>query len=62
MLLNACIAMLSKRTVAQRLLGSLQVDISKASMLLGWALPVSVDEAPRKTMVHFLTQQRTSGC
>lgn len=59
MLLNACIAMLSKRTVAQRLLGSLPMDISKASMLLGWTPPLSVNEALRKTAAHFLAQQRT---
>ncbi|MEP0003463.1 MULTISPECIES: SDR family oxidoreductase [Marinobacter] len=36
--------MLGKRAVAQRLLGSLQVDISKARDLLGWRPPVSVEE------------------
>lgn len=33
-----------KRAVAYRLLGSLQVDISKARHLLGWEPPISVDE------------------
>ena len=37
-------SMLGKRAVAQRLLGSLQVDISKARELLGWQPPVSVEE------------------
>ena len=36
--------LLGKREVAQRLLGSLQVDISKARSLLGWTPPVNVDE------------------
>ena len=36
--------LLGKRTVAQRLLGSLQVDISKARDLLGWEPPISVEE------------------
>ena len=36
---------LGRRTVAQRLLGSLQVDINKNQDLLGWRPPLSVDEA-----------------
>lgn len=35
---------LGKRAVAQRLLGSLQVDISKARKLLGWTPPIPVEE------------------
>lgn len=58
-LLNAGATVLGKRAVAQRLLGSLQVDISKTRTLLGWTPPVSVDEALRKTASHFLAQQRT---
>lgn len=57
-LLHAGATVLGKRPVAQRLLGSLQVDISKARTLLGWAPPVEVDEALRKTAAHFLAQQR----
>lgn len=57
-LLSAGATMLGKRAVAQRLLGSLQVDISKTRALLGWTPPVSVDEALRKTAAHFLAQQR----
>lgn len=57
-LLQAGAAMLGKRSVAQRLLGSLQVDISKTRTQLGWDPPVSVDEALRKTAAHFLAQQR----
>lgn len=37
-------SMLRKRTLAQRLLGSLQVDISKTKNLLGWTPLLSVDE------------------
>lgn len=36
--------LLGKKTMAQRLLGSLQVDISKARNLLGWEPPISVEE------------------
>jgi nucleoside-diphosphate-sugar epimerase len=39
---------LGKKAVAQRLLGSLQVDISKARRLLGWQPPVSVEEGLRR--------------
>jgi nucleoside-diphosphate-sugar epimerase len=39
---------LGKQAVAQRLLGSLQVDISKARRLLGWQPPVSVEEGLRR--------------
>ena len=52
-LLEAGAAMLGKRGVAQRLCGSLQVDISKTQRVLNWAPPVSVDEALRKTAVSF---------
>lgn len=34
----------------QRLCGSLQVDISKARQLLGWAPPVTVDEGLRRAV------------
>lgn len=43
--LKAGAAMLGKRSLSQRLCGSLQVDISKTRSLLGWAPPVSVDDA-----------------
>ena len=40
--------LLGKRDVAKPLLGSLQVDISKARQLLGWAPPISMDEGLRR--------------
>lgn len=40
--------LLGKSAVAQRLLGSLQVDISKTYELLDWKPPVSVDEGLRR--------------
>jgi len=42
---------LGKKAVAQRLLGSLQVDISKARSLLGWEPPLSVEEGLRRCFV-----------
>ncbi|MDX5991173.1 UDP-glucose 4-epimerase family protein [Ectopseudomonas alcaliphila] len=47
-LLSLGATLLGKRAVAQRLLGSLQVDISKARELLGWEPPVSVKEGLRR--------------
>ncbi len=45
---------LGKRAVAQRLCGSLQVDIRHTCETLGWKPPVSVDEALKKTADAFL--------
>lgn len=45
-------SLLGKRAVAQRLLGSLQVDISKARDLLGWTPPLSVEEGLRRCFVE----------
>ena len=39
---------LGKKAVAQRLLGSLQVDISKARELLGWTPPLSVEQGLKR--------------
>lgn len=55
-LLHAGAAMLGKRAIAHRLLGSLQVDIAKAQQLLNWTPPVSVDEALRRTAADFLAK------
>jgi len=46
--------LLGKRDLAQRLCGSLQVDISKSHELLGWIPPVSVDEGLGKAVDAFL--------
>jgi nucleoside-diphosphate-sugar epimerase len=46
--LMAGAAVLGRRDIARRLLGSLQVDISKARRLVGWAPPISVDEGLRR--------------
>lgn len=49
-LLRSSAMLLGKQAVAQRLLGSLQVDISKTRELLGWVPPVTVDEGLRRTV------------
>ena len=43
-------ALVGKRQIARRLLGSLQVDISKNRELLGWAPVVTVDEGLRRVL------------
>lgn len=43
-------ALLGKRDVAQRLCGSLQVDISKTRQLLGWSPPLTLDQGLRKAV------------
>lgn len=57
-LIEAAGSMLGKREVAQRLCGSLQVDISSTRELLGWSPPVSVDEGLQRAAAHFLASQR----
>lgn len=42
----------------ERLCGSLQVDISKTTAVLGWHPPVSVDIALQKTAAHFKQKQQ----
>ena len=46
--------MIWRPSIAQRLCGSLQVDIGKTKELLGWSPPVSVDEGLRRTAEHWL--------
>lgn len=43
-----CAGLLRRASVAQRLCGSLQVDISKTSDLLGWTPPITVDEGLKR--------------
>ena len=47
-LLSFAASALGKRPIADRLLGSLQVDISKTRELLDWTPPISVDEGLRR--------------
>jgi nucleoside-diphosphate-sugar epimerase len=48
-------ALFGKRTLYNRLCGSLQVDISKANKLLGWQPPLDVNTALRKTAEDYMT-------
>lgn len=56
-LLQVGAVLLGKRDVAQRLCGSLQVDISKARSLLGWKPPFSLDEGLRRTAQGYLHEK-----
>lgn len=56
-LLQMGAALLGKQDVAQRLCGSLEVDIGKTTELLGWTPPISVDEGLRRTAVHWLATE-----
>ena len=49
-LLEMGAAMLGKRAVAQRLCGSLQVDIEKTRRLLGWNPPLTLDQGLKKAV------------
>lgn len=53
-LLKLSARVLGKGDVAQRLCGSLQVDISKTTELLAWRPPVTVDQALQETADEFL--------
>jgi len=53
-LLVGILIVLGKKKLAQRLCGSLQIDISKAKTLLGWTPPISVDDGLMKTTSSFL--------
>jgi nucleoside-diphosphate-sugar epimerase len=56
-LLELGLNLVGKKDLAQRLCGSLQVDIGKAQKLLNWTPPISVDEGLLKTARHFLESQ-----
>ncbi|MGL1834085.1 UDP-glucose 4-epimerase family protein, partial [Rhodocyclaceae bacterium SMB388] len=57
-LLETAAKVLGKQSIAQKLCGSLQVDIEHTRERLGWTPPVSVDAALEKTARHFLAQQK----
>lgn len=57
-LLKRVAAVLGKQAVAQRICGTLQVDISKNRELLGWTPPINMDKAMRQTAGHYLEKQK----
>lgn len=58
-LLMTSLTLIGKRGVADRLLGSLQVDSSKARSLLGWQPPLSVDAGLRLAADDYLLSTRS---
>jgi nucleoside-diphosphate-sugar epimerase len=56
--LKAGASLLGKGDLAQRLLGSLQVEIGKPRNLLGWSPPMSIDDELRVTAQWFLNRER----
>jgi nucleoside-diphosphate-sugar epimerase len=52
-LLQAGATLVGKPELAQRLCGSLQVDMAKTRQLLGWSPPISVDEGLRRAAEGF---------
>lgn len=57
-LLESGLKVLGKKDLAQRLCGSLQVDISKARDILGWTPPITVDEGLAQTAKYFRKNQQ----
>ncbi|WP_166224559.1 UDP-glucose 4-epimerase family protein [Pseudomonas atagonensis] len=53
-LLTLSASLLGKKSVAQRVFGSLQVDISKNRDLLGWSPSANMDETLRQTAGYYL--------
>lgn len=52
-LLQFAANLLGKKAVAQRLCGSLQLDISKTQQILNWTPPISVTEALQQTAQYY---------
>ncbi len=61
MLLKATAKLAGKNDMAQRLLGNLQVDISKAKKVLEWSPSFSIDQELEKTARWFLKKKYNVG-
>ena len=57
-ILAVAATLVGKQGMARRLLGSLQVDISKAKQVLGWVPPVSLDAGLKLTVAPLLLEAR----
>lgn len=58
--LRLAATLLGRPGIAQRLCGSLEVDIDKTRHLLGWSPPLSVDEGLRRTAAQWMTAQQSA--
>jgi nucleoside-diphosphate-sugar epimerase len=56
-LLNWGARVLNRQSLAHRVCGSLQIDLTKNRELLGWVPPISVDNAMRQTAEHYLEKR-----
>jgi UDP-glucose 4-epimerase len=56
-LINIGANLVGRADVAQRLCGSLQVDIKKTKDLLGWSPPVGMNEGLLQTATYFLNKK-----
>ena len=54
--LKLAASLVGKRDTAQRLCGSLQVDISKTRQLLGWSPPLTLNQGLKKTAEGYLRE------
>ncbi len=52
--------LIGRSGIAQRLCGSLQLDIGKTKAMLDWMPPISVDEGLRRTAAHWIESQQAS--
>ena len=55
-LLKLAAMMVGKQDVAQRLCGSLQVDIEKTRRLLGWCPPLTLDQGLKKAAEGYVRE------
>jgi len=59
-LMTTAARMLGKSAIASRLFGSLQVDIGHTEQRLQWRPPVSMQQALKKTVAHFLSRNKNT--
>lgn len=58
--LRLALGALGKSSIAQRLLGSLQVDSSSARAVLGWQPPLTLDEGLQRAASSFLVEKQAA--
>jgi len=59
-ILRLAATLLGRPGIAQRLCGSLEVDIDKTRHLLGWSPPLSVDQGLQRTAAHWMTAPQSA--
>ena len=55
--IRSAATIVGKPAVAERLCGSLRVDIAKTHRILGWNPPMMVDQALEKTARYYLDER-----